>query len=411
MMQTRNRWRDWLIQHDAIVFPIAVALITRLALAIFGAWAAQTPNIEPQLQYYSAGVVQLTPTGLDLLTAPFQRWDAIWYELIAGRGYLATDVSTVFFPLFPLLMRALALNRETVFLGAMIAAMLCTAASFILFYRITRRLFNRKTAQFGLIAWATFPTTFFLFIPYAEALFVLCAIFCLEAARQKKWLVAGITGGLGALTRSPGVWLALPLGIEWLSQAWTAEWKTRLQTFSPILLVPLGLGIYMGYLQLNFGDALLWVHALAAWHNAPSLPWDTMLKAVGAILFGDPDARIVNFLDFFTTVFILGMVVWGLLPVNLCALSLRGWTPRLPLIYGLYGLIFTLSPLTLIAHSNGLVLLPMASAARRASIIFPAFMVAGNVLQARFTMSFYLVLAFGFELISVFIFVRWWFLG
>ncbi len=223
---------------------------------------------------------------------------------------------------------------------------------------------------------------------------------------QNKWLLAGLAGFLAALTRAPGVWLVVPMGVEWFSNRWAQNRNVWVQSGGSLLLVPLGLGVYMLYLFQRFGDPWLWIHALDSWQNRFILPWESIFLTVHQIIFGDPSAWLNNFLDLGTTVFVLAMLGLGLLPNDWRTLSRRGWQPRLPLLYSVYGLLFTLVPLTL-TQQGGLAVLPMVNAARHTIVVFPAFMMAGTVLQGRLRAPLFIGLSFGLQCIFVYTFVRW----
>src|ERR687895_411944 len=51
---------------------------------------------------------ELTRSLAEPLLAPLARWDAAWYLRIAESGYGGSDVRAAFFPLYPLLVRAVA---------------------------------------------------------------------------------------------------------------------------------------------------------------------------------------------------------------------------------------------------------------------------------------------------------------
>lgn len=403
-------WRDmlnWAKKHDDLVFPVGVVLIARLLLSLIGALVVATTPIREHLEFYQYKITMVEPRGLNLLIAPFERWDVIWYEIVATRGYSTSDESAAFFPLFPLLVRVLSLSTPNALLVGTFLTTACTAVAFVLVYRIARDIFDERTARLGIIVWSVFPTAFYLLIPYAESLFLVLAIGCLEAARRNRWWLAGIAGGLAALTRSPGVWLVLPLGVAWLEQTRSQTVSVRVRTGLPLLLVPLGLGLYMLFLQLAFGDAFLWLSSLRSWQNYFSLPWDTVVLQVREILFGDGTTLLQNLVDLGATVFVLGMVLLGLLPRDGRALSWRGWTPQLPLSYGVYGLILTILPLTIVSGVFYPHTMAMANAARRAVVIFPAFIVAGYYLRGRFRAPLWVSVSLGLSSILVFLFVRW----
>ena len=173
--------------------------------------------------------------------------------------------------------------------------------------------------------------------------------------------------------------------------------KARLVNGLPLLLVPAGMGAYMLYLQLAFGDAFLWQKALAAWQWTPTAPWDTVARTINAMLFGDGGARANNFVDLSATLFVLALVVVGVV---------RRVEP-LPLIYTLYALVFLIGPLTTTAHAENFALVPMYAAARRAVVIFPAFMPLGVLLNGRWRAPVYFAVSLALQLILFFVFVHW----
>jgi hypothetical protein len=71
------------------------------------------------------------------------------------------------------------------------------------------------------IYFTALPVSFILFAPYAESLFLLLSALSLLMARRGRWWLAGLCGGLAALTRQQGLFLALPLAWEF----W--EWSER----------------------------------------------------------------------------------------------------------------------------------------------------------------------------------------
>ena len=74
-----------------------------------------------------------------------------------------------------------------------------------------------RSAWFLLI----FPTAYFLHIGYTEALFMALVLGSFLAARTERWWLAGVIGGLAALTRINGLVLLLALPVEAATQWYT----------------------------------------------------------------------------------------------------------------------------------------------------------------------------------------------
>ena len=60
-----------------------------------------------------------------------------------------------------------------------------------------------------------FPSAFFLFAGYTEALFLALAIWCVVVARRGGWWQAGVLGLLASLTRQVGLLLIIPYLYEY----------------------------------------------------------------------------------------------------------------------------------------------------------------------------------------------------
>src|SRR5438045_318681 len=81
---------------------------------------------------------------------------------------------------------------------------------------------------------------------------------------------------LAALTRSNGIVVALPLLCLALRD------RPSMRTFAwripALMLVPLGLGVYCGYVYRLTGDPLAWLDAQRYWdYSVGDLPWRRLL--------------------------------------------------------------------------------------------------------------------------------------
>src|SRR3954470_15721698 len=163
----------------------------------------------------------LTHAIADPVLAPLARWDSVWYLTIADSGYGDSTARAAFFPLYPLLIRAVG----TVFGGShaalLIAAFLVSLAAFVaalvLLYRLTELELGRRLARPTLLLLAVFPAAVYFGAPYSESLFLLLAVGAFYSARTDRWAWAGACAGLASATRSAGLLLVLPLGLLWWS--------------------------------------------------------------------------------------------------------------------------------------------------------------------------------------------------
>jgi len=129
-----------------------------------------------------------------------------------------------------------------------------------LFYKIIRLDCDEVTARRSIIFFLLFPASFFLSMVYVESLFLMLLLGSFYAGRRGKWLWAGILGSLASYTRIVGVFIFPALVYEWYQQNKSLGLKSKIVSFSPILLVPLGLLKYMQFLGEKYNDPLMFFH-------------------------------------------------------------------------------------------------------------------------------------------------------
>lgn len=225
----------------------------------------------------------------DVLWNLLLRWDANWYSSIieSGYSYVAGKESNVaFFPLYPLCVRAFRwLTHAPVPLAGFLLSNTFLLGAVVLLHRLVRLDFPEPSPVPARTVWLLLfnPVAFFHAALYTESLFLFLSLGAFFAARQRRWALAGLAGGLLATTRTNGILIGLPLFWEAVVEPWRRG-ELRLGPATRaclwLTLVPLGLAAYCAYLYFNFGDALAFAHAQSAgWNRTLSWPWRTVLDA------------------------------------------------------------------------------------------------------------------------------------
>src|SRR5918997_3004064 len=209
-------------ESEALRAALRVGLSTRAAVLLVAVFAAL--SFGPA----SGGLARenadkfdepaLTHALADPLLAPLARWDSVWYLRVAKSGY--GDASrAAFFPLYPLLVRAVATPLGGSNAALLIAAYLVSLAAFlgalVPLHRLKELELGRRLARPVLLLLALFPAAVFFGAPYSESLFLLLSVGAFYAARTDRWAWAGACVAGAAATRSSGILLLLPLAFLW----------------------------------------------------------------------------------------------------------------------------------------------------------------------------------------------------
>ncbi len=304
------------------------------------------------------------------LAETFAAWDSGWYFDIARRGYYwsaSGQSSLAFFPLYPMLTRALAWpfggSDRALWTAGIVLSCACLFLGLAVLHRLTETtLGDREAARRTVLYVAVFPFAYFFTEVYTEALFLLTSVSAVAAAVRSRWGWAGVLGALAALTRPNGVLVAVPLLV--LAVAGRPRLAELARRAAAVALVPLGLAGFCAFAWWLSGDPLGWLHAQARWGYAVgNRPWAELVRLLDGLeshglygyLFSDPLAPYY--------------LVHALVALVFVALTPAVFT-RLGPALGAYVAVSLYVPLT----GNAL-----EGIGRYAATLFPVFMLVGTV--------------------------------
>lgn len=232
--------------------------------------------------------------------------DSSWYLGIADRGYdeaVHTDPQPhnwVFFPLFPLLERALApLLGNSFRAGVLIANLAFLAALVVLRQLALESGYQKDETERAIWFLCIFPTSYFFLAPLTESLFLLIVSASFLMVQRNKPLTAALLFSLAAATRPVGL-IAFP---AFALALWERHRVINLRTSAAFLIAPLGGLLYALYLQFHTGSALAFVSNQTHWGRAKltltqlfeqlvtypftlAHPWNFTLLNVAALILG-----------------------------------------------------------------------------------------------------------------------------
>jgi hypothetical protein len=368
----------------------AAALV---ALAIFGRDRYAVPLYDP-----NGFTEPFRAAWANFIFAPTARWDSAWYLWIGHSGYFSRS-SSAFFPLYPILLHlgAIVFGSELV-VGMLISLIAMTIGLYVL-YLLARLDLTEEQARMTVLLLALFPTSFFFSAVYSESLFVALSVGAIYAARQDRWALASLLGALAAATRSTGVLIALPLVLMYLygprgatsramvatvPRAVAAQWwrpRYRLSASSAwLLLIPVGLCAYLGYLFITHDAPFAPFQAERYWDREFAGPLGALVRLAKVLpgdvhrIFTGHTVRVDagDWLSWNTHDLIdVGFLVFALVGVALA------WR-RVPFAYFAYAIVLLAQALSEPDRVE-----PLASFSRYLLIMFPIFMGWGAWLGGR----------------------------
>ena len=277
------------VARDAVLF----AFLTRAALAVI-VWLSL--RAVPRLPLYPA---QLPDNFLP--DHPFldgwARWDASHYVAVARYGYgdparPSPDGGIGFFPLYPLLMRAIGTvtgqgdsSAGLAVIGIAISNV-CFLASVWLFARLATELVPIDEARWAGRLFALAPFAYFYNAAYTESLFVLEILAAVWFARRDQWWRAALMAALASATRLVG--LAVIGGL--LYGAWRARKKLP-ELIGLAAVGASGFFAFLIYLWVRFDDPLAYFETQEEWGDWGDHVWfyvELFLTRPREALGGDP---------------------------------------------------------------------------------------------------------------------------
>jgi hypothetical protein len=268
-------------RHETLAAVLPAVVVSRPAVLLVGLIAVYVFGFPP-----GAG-----PTGpVDEAATLLHRWDTGWYLHIVTNGYrpsgeLLAQQNIAFFPLYPLLTRAVGeVVGERWLLAGFLVSMAAFTGALLYLFRLGRLVCRTPDGpRIAVALLAAYPFAVFFGAVYTESLFLLCACGAFYHAIRRQPLAAAGWAMAAGLTRPNGVLLAAPLAVIVAVHAWPRlkqygtwvageggparesgigpRWEDLFMVAAPAI----GLGLYVGYIWSLTGDPLAWMRAQAGW--------------------------------------------------------------------------------------------------------------------------------------------------
>lgn len=369
-----DNWIDRVVgrrsERRLILGLLGFAIVLRALMFGFGYTQIQ---LAPNSRDHQTRNVSATTDGLDKAYGRFRFADPIWYLDIADHGYDErpyTDKPQAnwgFFPGWPMLIwvGSFLLGGKSL-LAALLLANLCSLAAIPLLYRLLRLDWSPGIAFGSVIALLAWLNAYDFMWPGNESLYLLLAIGAVYAARRERWWIAGVVGGLAAITRPFGILLLPMLGIILLKQLherhgdlWaraTLFGRDTVERGAALLLVPAAFGAYLLYMRSITGNALAYFDIQReAWGQYGQYPFQSVW-----FWLHDPVLTSASGWEFLALSIVLGVGI-----VGLCGYAIaRRREVRFPIEYWLF---IGLNMLVTVSRENA------GGVGRYMAVVFPLF--------------------------------------
>ncbi len=244
-------WR-WALPRILLVFIVTRLLVVAVAVAVEVTQPAPPEGIR----------VDERPI-IGSLTA----WDGTYYVGIARDGYHAEVdgfPDYAFYPGYPIVVRATMLvTGGDAGLAALVAGNAAFFLALLVLYALSVRHLEPARAMLSLWFLSLAPGAVAFALSYSDSLLLLFAACAFLAMETRHGWLAGIALALATLTRVPGILLGLPLLLLIIERD---GWRPT-RAWLPLVLAPMVLLGFFGYLWWLTGDPLAAVSAQSYWRE------------------------------------------------------------------------------------------------------------------------------------------------
>lgn len=233
--------------------------------------------------------------GLDDWMRIYVHFDSGWYLGIAAHGYLLPRSGNpswlaewAFFPLYPLVLRPvilvlnlLGIPGNRVETAGVIVSHVALYVGMLYLYRLVKGELSAPAARRAVTYLVVFPASLFLSAVYPEGLFLCLSVAAYYYARRRQWAIAGVLAAGAMLARPQGLFLVIPLGIEFLAYRRAQPRPMEKRAFSGLWLSApvVAMGLYALYSHAQTG---LWLaystSSTQAWGHRFTPPLYPLLK-------------------------------------------------------------------------------------------------------------------------------------
>lgn len=316
-MTIAGRFATARITNRSVRLGITTFFILRIWFFLLGALGVLFTPIHTEMRQFENPVYEeeLNSTWFQrFFLSPNYRYDTAHYLEIARNGYASDEHNSAFAPLFPALIWILNQIFPSTLGSAVFVASLAAGIAFILFHHLIIEHSDEQNAWNTLLWLCVFPSSFILFLPYTESLFLALMLGFFLAIDRGKYCFAALLAALATLTRFTGVFLSLVLvwdAFEDLKlhryKISTGKWflKVAAATIPVITFF-----IFTTLQNIFYKTALPWDALSQGWNLHFGMPWDGIIGNARELIYNPFEIRHISvFFDLLFALFVPVMLI------------------------------------------------------------------------------------------------------
>lgn len=216
----------------------------------------------------------------EALFGGWARWDAEWYRTIVREGYVYfPDVqsSVAFWPAYPVVVKAFSWAFPSIYITGTIVTLVSGATAAVLLRKWTSVFLSPSVAITAVVVLCVYPYSWYLYgAVYSDALFLASVLAAFVLLERDRTLLAGLVGIVATAGRPSGLIVAVVLVLRVVERrnraagvtGWRAlDPRSMTRADAPVLFSWLGVGGWIVFQWVRFGDPLMFVKAQSEWQQ------------------------------------------------------------------------------------------------------------------------------------------------
>ncbi len=334
------------IKNSLLYKAFLIWIIWRFFLQVVVVLAPIFIEYLPSFPYYEI----LESTYLPKSIYSWANFDGVHYLTIVQFGYRQLDLIQAFFPVYPFLVKMISLLINDPLVSGLLLSSVSSIGCIYFGFKVSKRLFDKKTAIHYIAVLLSFPTSFYLNAVYNESLFLLLILAGVWYSQTNKKLISGLLMGLSSGVRLVGLMLIPSFFLKWIASSLNcsasfklslkAKFKNNWKFVIGLSIGSIALILFMILLKQEFNNPFYFFSVQADFGTGRQtnlvFPLQSFYRSIKMLIFVRPiDVKYFSYAQDFvisTLVFLGILFSWKKIKLEYSLFSLISYT--IPILTG-----------------------------------------------------------------------------